>query len=164
MMKTMSLPLSPAPRPVRGLLLALGLGLAPLGAGAASAAGAIAVVQPWIVTPPNGAPTAAGYLTIKSDEAQPDQLLGASSDLAQTVQIHAMTMDGEVMRMREIPGGLPIPARGVLVLSQGGERHLMFIGPKRPFRTGDHVPATLRFKNAGSIKVDFMVRNTPPAP
>ena len=112
----------------------------------------------WIAAPPNGAPTAAGYLTVRNSSDTPDTLLGGSSPLVRAVTIHAMSMDGEVMRMRPIPGGLTVPAHGVVVLSQASGHHLMFEGPKRPFKPGDHVPATLRFKTAGEVRVTFQVK------
>ncbi len=60
-------------------------------------------------TPP-GAPTAAGYLTITNIGRTPDQLVGGDSPLASKVEIHRMSMTGGIMRMRAVPGGLPIPA------------------------------------------------------
>ena len=55
-----------------------------------------------------------------------------------------MRMDGGVMRMRRMDGGLTISSGGTLTLAPGGF-HLMFIGPKHPFVAGQTVTATLRF-------------------
>jgi copper(I)-binding protein len=59
-----------------------------------------------------------------------------------------MSMAGGVMRMRPVEGGLPIPAHGEIKLDPSGD-HLMFIGLKRPFKAGEHVPVTLTFARAG---------------
>jgi copper(I)-binding protein len=67
-----------------------------------------------------------------------------------------MTMAGGIMRMRPVPGGLPIPAGQTVKLEPNGY-HLMLIGPKRPFKVGDRIPATLRFQRAGAVKVEFDV-------
>jgi copper(I)-binding protein len=48
------------------------------------------------------------------------------------------------------------------VTLQPGGYHLMFMGPKKPFAVGDHVPATLRFRRAGAVKVEFYVQDAAP--
>jgi copper(I)-binding protein len=108
-------------------------------------------------TPP-GAPTAAGYLTVTNHGASPDRLLGGSSPEVGDVQVHQMSMTGNIMRMRPIVGGLVIQAGQSVVLAPGGDRHLMLISPKHSFKPGDRVPATLRFEKAGSVKLTFIVR------
>ena len=60
------------------------------------------------------------------------------------------------MRMRPVAGGLVIPPGQTVKLEPGGY-HLMIIGPKQAFKVGDHIPATLRFEHAGSLKVEFYV-------
>ena len=72
-----------------------------------------------------------------------------------------MTMAGGIMRMRPVPGGLPIPPGQTVKLQPDGY-HLMLIGPKRPFKVGDHIPATLRFQRAGAVNVDFEVEAATP--
>ena len=72
-----------------------------------------------------------------------------------------MSMDGGIMRMRELPDGLVLPPGATVRLEPGGY-HLMLIGPKAPFKVGDHITATLKFAKAGSIKVEFYVQTAPP--
>jgi hypothetical protein len=112
-------------------------------------------------TPP-GAPTAAGYLTITNTGRAPDQLVGGDSPLAGKVEIHQMSMTSGIMRMRVVPGGLPIPAGQTVRLEPGGY-HLMLIGPKRAFRIGDSIPVTLRFQRAGTVRIDLDVQALSPA-
>jgi len=71
-------------------------------------------------------------------------------------------MDGGVMRMRKLAGGLALPAGETVTLAPGGY-HVMFIGLKAPFRAGDSVPVTLDFQKAGSVTVEFRVQATSPA-
>ncbi|HLZ85293.1 MAG TPA: copper chaperone PCu(A)C [Caulobacteraceae bacterium] len=120
-------------------------------------AGTLHIGDPWIRATPNAAPTAAGYLTVTNRGKSADRLLGGSSPLAQAIEPHTMSMTGEVMRMRLTPGGFPIPPGATLTLAPGGN-HLMLIGPRRPFKPGDHVPATLRFARVGQVTVVFAVR------
>jgi len=124
-------------------------------------AGALKVGHPWSRPTPAGAPTAAGYLTITNSGPKADVLLGGSSSMASKVEVHQMTMAGGIMRMRPLPAGLLIPAHQSVTLGPGGY-HLMLIGPKRPFKVGDHIPVTLRFQRAGAVNVEFDVQASAP--
>lgn len=140
------------------LLVALAA-MSALTAGAAQPAktGGIAIEQAWTrATPPN-APVAGGFLTIRNSGDRADRLVSVTSPDANSVEIHQMTMDGGVMRMRKLADGLPIDARSVVMLKPGGY-HLMFIGPTRPIVEGGTVTATLRFEKAGTREVRFDVR------
>lgn len=97
------------------------------------------------------------FLTLTNKGDAPDRLVSASSPVAPTVQLHTMSMDGGVMRMRELPEGIPVPAKGVVELKPGG-LHIMFIGLKAPFKPGQTVALTLRFEKAGVVKVAMPVR------
>ena len=124
--------------------------------------GALRVERPWIRPTPNGAPTAAGYLTVTNTGAGPDRLLGGSSPSVSGIEVHLMTMTGGVMRMRPVNGGLVIPPRRTVAIEPNGY-HLMLIGPKRPFMAGQKIPATLRFQKAGSVHIVFSVQVAPPS-
>jgi copper(I)-binding protein len=123
--------------------------------------GALRIANPWIRPTPRGAPTAAGYLTVTNTGAHPDRLLGGSSPSAAAVEIHLMTMTGDIMRMRPVAGGLVIPPGRTVSIEPGGY-HLMLMAPRRPFAPGQKVPATLRFERAGSVTIVFSVQPAPP--
>lgn len=128
-------------------------------AGAANS-GSISVTHAWIRTPPSGAATAAGYVTVVNRGTIADALLGGATPAAGAVEPHTMSMAGGVMRMRLASGGFPIAPGATLTLSPGGD-HLMLTGLKRPLKSGEHIAATLRFARAGSVKVDFQVQSGP---
>ena len=91
--------------------------------------------------------------------AQPARLVSASSPAAGIVEIHEMTMQGDVMRMRAIPG-LDLPA-GKPVELKPGWLHLMLINLKQPLEPGKTVPVTLVVETGGkreSIEVKVPVR------
>ena len=67
-----------------------------------------------------------------------------------------MTMEGSIMRMRELPKGIELPP-GATVTLKPGSLHLMFIDLKAPFARDTKVPATLFFEKAGSISVELTV-------
>ena len=142
--------------------LAVAMTTAPLAAGAHGyKVGELAIGQPWSRPTPPGAPTAAGYLTVTNTGHAPDALVSASSPEAAGLELHQSSMAGGVMRMRAVPEGVVI-APGQTVKLEPGGYHLMFMGPKKPFAIGDHVPATLRFRRAGAVKVEFYVQAAAP--
>ena len=107
-------------------------------------AGDIVIDKAWSRATPKGAEVGAGYLTIHNNGATPERLTGGTADFA-NVEVHEMTMEGGVMKMRELKDGLAIPAHGTVTLAPGGY-HLMFTGLKTPLATGEAVKATLELR------------------
>lgn len=102
------------------------------------------------------AKVAGGFVTIANKGAAADRLISAEVDFAAEAQIHEMSMQGDVMKMRELPEGVEIPAGGTVELKSGG-LHLMFLGLTRPLTEGETVPVTLTFEKAGKVTVPFAV-------
>ncbi|MFO1273603.1 MAG: copper chaperone PCu(A)C [Rubrivivax sp.] len=69
------------------------------------------------------------------------KLVSASSPVAGVVEIHEMAMEGNVMKMRAIPG-LDLPAGKAVDLKPGGY-HVMLMDLKQQLKAGDTVPVTL---------------------
>ncbi len=101
-----------------------------------------------------GQPVGGGFFTVKNNGSADDQLLSVASPAAGQVQIHEMSMQGNVMKMRELKDGITIPAGKTVELTPGN-LHLMFIKVAAPFKQGDKVPVTLTFAKAG--KVDLVL-------
>jgi copper(I)-binding protein len=144
--------------------IALILSAAILGFSAASAAahefklGSLEIDHPYArATPPN-APVSGGYMTIRNSGTEADRLVSGEAEFADRVEIHEMKMEGEVMKMRQIPDGLEIPAGGEVVLKPGGY-HVMFIGIDSQFKEGEARKAKLTFEKAGTIELEFSVEN-----
>lgn len=68
-------------------------------------------------------------------------LLSASTPVAGVVEIHEMTMEGSMMKMRALPKGLELPAGKAVELKPGGY-HVMLIDLKQELKAGDSVPVT----------------------
>jgi periplasmic copper chaperone A len=117
----------------------------------------MAVEQPWARATPVGAKTGAVYMTLDNKSGTVDRLTGVSSDVADKLQIHEMKVENGVMKMREIAGGLSIPASGSVVLKPGSY-HVMLIGLKKPLTVGEKFPLTLTFEKAGNISVTVPVQ------
>jgi copper(I)-binding protein len=117
----------------------------------------ISIDNAWSRATPSGADVAVGFATIKNSSDQPDKLLSATTEIAGKTQIHQMTMEGGVMKMREVTDGLPVPANGEVVLKPGSY-HLMLMDLKGPIQQGDHFSGTLTFDKAGPVPVVFDVK------
>ena len=62
-----------------------------------------------------------------------------------------------VMEMREITGGLPVPASGSVELKPGSY-HVMLIGLKKPLKAGETIALTLDFEKAGKVSITVPIR------
>ena len=118
--------------------------------------GSLQIGHPWARATPKGAPVGGGYLTITNNGTEPDRLVGGTAPFAKDVELHKMSMDAGVMKMRPVAGGLEIKPGETVTLKPGG-LHLMFVGLDKPLKEGERVPATLDFTKAGKVKVDFVV-------
>ena len=132
-----------------------------LAAASAAAAASIEVKDAWIRSTNAGAPTAAGYATIVNHGFTSDRLTGASTRAAASAELHHMSTEGGIMRMRPIPSGLAMAGSATLRLSPNGD-HLMLIAPRGPLKAGTHVKVTLHFQRAGAVAADFVVRDAAP--
>ncbi|MGH6951490.1 MAG: copper chaperone PCu(A)C [Vitreimonas sp.] len=144
-------------RPV--LLLAVVLFAAACGAPPATqqAPRALEVQDAWAAPTPGGVDVAAGYLTIVNDSGADDRLMSATSPRAERVEVHDMSFEGGVMRMRAVEDGLAVPAGTMVALEPGGQ-HLMFHGVRAPFAEGERIPVTLKFAQAGDVSVELPVQ------
>ena len=118
--------------------------------------GALKIHDPWSRATPKGAPVGGGYLTITNTGTTPDRLIGGSTDVSKGFEIHEMSMDKGVMKMRLMPNGLEIKPGETVTFKPSGY-HLMFTGLKSQLTKGEHVDATLKFEKAGEVKVQFDV-------
>ncbi|MCV6594514.1 MAG: DUF1775 domain-containing protein [Silicimonas sp.] len=101
-------------------------------------------------------PAGGGFMTVTNTGTEDDQLVAATSPASARVEIHEMKMDGDVMRMRELAGGLPIPAGETVMLKPGGY-HLMFMGLTDGFTEGEMIDVMLTFERAGDVAVKLKV-------
>jgi copper(I)-binding protein len=118
-------------------------------------AGDITIEKPWARATPKGAEIGGAYLTIENKGAAPDRLTGGTADFA-TLEIHETKSENGVTEMREVTGGLNIPAHGSVGFAPGGY-HIMLTHLTHPLAKGDTVKATLNFEHAGPIEVEFKV-------
>lgn len=109
-----------------------------------------------------GQPVGGGFMTVVN-KGEADRLVSiAAPDVSDDVQLHEMAMENDVMKMRQLPDGIEIPAGATVELKPGG-LHVMFMKIKHPLAEGDTFKATLNFEKAGKVDVDFTVGAAKPA-
>ena len=130
--------------------------------GAAAPSSGISVSAPW-TRPASAGGNGVGYMKIINNSTGDDVLLGGSSDAAESVQVHETTIDDKgVASMRKLDA-VEIKSGQSIELKPAG-MHVMFIGLKQPLTEGGILKATLKFKIAGDVDVDFAVKAAgPPA-
>ena len=119
-------------------------------------AGALVIETPWSRATPAGAKVAGGYLRITNTGTEPDRLTGASAEIAGRSEVHEMSNENGVMKMRELERGIEIRPGQAVELKPGG-LHLMFMDLKSGLKEGETVRGTLVFEKAGTVAVTFRV-------
>ena len=118
----------------------------------------VKVDSAWARSTVPGQQAGGGFMTLQSAAA--DRLLGGTTPVAERLELHTMTMEGDVMKMRQIER-IDLPAGQRVELKPGG-LHVMFIGLKQPLTLGTKVPVTLKFEKAGELKIEMTVTSRPP--
>lgn len=118
--------------------------------------GALQITQPWARATPKGAASGAAYMTVKNTGTKAVRLHCVSSDAAAKCEIHEMSMDGGVMRMRPVEGGLEIKPGQTVTLKPGGF-HMMLTGLKAPLQEGKMLEATLEGDGGATAQVEFPI-------
>jgi copper(I)-binding protein len=88
-----------------------------------------------------------------------DRLVGARTGIAQKNELHTHleSADG-VMQMKEIEGGVALPAGAMHEFARGGD-HVMLMGLTAKPADGERFPLTLVFEQAGEVTVEAVVDN-----
>jgi periplasmic copper chaperone A len=117
----------------------------------------IEVKDAWARATVPGQKVAGVYLEIRSRSGA--RLVGVRSAAAKSAEIHSMSNDGGVMKMRRL-NGLDLPAGQSVRLESGGN-HIMLFDIKHPLEPGTRVPLTLMLEENGkkkSLQVQAEVR------
>lgn len=101
------------------------------------------------------------YLRIENKGAVADKLIGASSPITKQIEVHRMTMEGDIMRMRQ-EDSLTIAAKSTLNMESGKGYHLMLVGLQQQLRVGNKFPMQLQFEKAGKLDITVRVEAAKP--
>jgi copper(I)-binding protein len=121
------------------------------------------VKDAWVRTSVQGQKATGAFMKITAKEGT--KLVSVSSPAAGVAEVHEMKMDGDVMKMRAVPGGLDLPAGKTVELKPGGF-HVMLMDLKAALPKDTTVPLTLVFKDAKGVesKVELKVPVAATAP
>lgn len=106
---------------------------------------AVDVQGAWVRAAVPGQKATGAFMTLTARQNQ--TLVSASSPAAGFAEVHEMKLEGDIMRMRPLATGLPLPAGQAVELKPGGY-HLMLQDLKGPLPKDSTVPLTLTFKDA----------------
>ena len=118
---------------------------------------AMRIAHPFATPTPPGASNGAAYVDITAFST-PVTLVGASSPASNTVELHEMRMDGDMMQMRHV-NEIPIIAGETSTMRPGGGFHLMLVGLTEPLAEGDRFPLTLSFAEQEEVTIEVWVQS-----
>jgi len=101
-------------------------------------------------------PNSATFLQIANKGKADDALLSASSAIAERVELHTMSMEGDVMKMRAVDS-VDLKAENTISMKPGQGPHVMLFGLKKSLKAGDNFPMTLTFRKVGAVEVSVEV-------
>jgi periplasmic copper chaperone A len=96
------------------------------------------------------------YVTISNHGSEADALLAASTDVANTVELHATGEQDGKMVMRPL-SKFDVPAGGKLEMKPGGY-HIMLLGLKQDLKSGETLNVGFSFEKAGQMSVEAPVK------
>jgi periplasmic copper chaperone A len=96
------------------------------------------------------------YFVLQNHSAAADELTGVSSEIAQAVEMHQSTMEGDVMQMQQVMS-VPIEGKEGIEFAPGGY-HVMLIGLKQDVKLGDQIQVTLNFADHEDITISVPVQ------
>ncbi|HXF83761.1 MAG TPA: copper chaperone PCu(A)C [Anaerolineales bacterium] len=97
------------------------------------------------------------YLILHNHSSEAEELIGASSEVAEAAEIHESIMEGDVMQMTRRESVLLEPSAEVKF--EPGGLHIMLINLKQDLKTGDSIEVTLHFKAHEDITIVVHVSN-----
>ncbi len=119
--------------------------------------GEITTTEAYAFTTPASGKAGAAYVSL-SGGTESDRLIGATGDIAQRVEIHEHRMVEDVMRMRQVEGGIDLPAGGSIEMGPGGY-HIMLMGLNQQLDAGQDFPLTLSFASGAEMVVTVTVKD-----
>jgi len=117
-------------------------------------AGGVTISDAWARATAPGQDSAAVALHITSQKEA--SIVAVSCAIAKTAEIHSMTHENGMMKMRALDA-FPLKARQEVALGSDGN-HIMLVGLKKPLNAGDSVPLTLTLQFADKSKEKIEVQ------
>ena len=115
---------------------------------ATSACAQVSVSNAWVRATVPVQKSSGAFMVLRS--AQAARLVGVSSPVAASVELHKSAMQDGMMSMDHVDA-IELPA-GKDVNLAGGGYHVMLIGLKRQLKQGETVPLTLQVKRGAATE------------
>lgn len=109
----------------------------------------VEVKDAWARATVQGQKASGAFMKISAKNGA--KLVGVSSPVAGVAEVHEMKMEGDVMKMRTLEGGLELPAGKAVELKPGGY-HVMLMDLKLPLLKDTTILLTLTFKDAKGVQ------------
>jgi periplasmic copper chaperone A len=101
------------------------------------------------------------YFVLHNHSSGPDELVEATSDAAEAIEIHeSKTTSEDIVQMNKL-SSLPLEPFAEIEFAPGG-LHIMLVGLKQNFGTNDQVEVVLHFRNSEDITILAHVEDTAP--
>jgi len=120
-----------------------------LGIATSASAQTVTIKDAWVRASVPGQSATGAFMSISATETT--RLVGLASPMAGVAEVHEMKMDGGVMKMRAVEGGLEIPAGKTVELKSGGY-HVMLMDLKAALPRASTVPLTLVFRDTKGVE------------
>lgn len=104
---------------------------------------ALHIMKAWVRPTVKSQTSTGGYLKIMAHAD--GKITGVSSDISDRTEIHEMSMDGDVMRMRRVES-VEVEEGDIINFKPGGY-HVMFMGLKAPISKDQTVVFQLEFQD-----------------
>jgi copper(I)-binding protein len=111
--------------------------------------------QPWARAAAKGE-NGVVYLILHNHTLNADELTGASTDVAESVEIHESKMDANGVMTMEAQSSVPLAPDAEIEFKPGG-LHFMLVNLKQELKVGDKISLTLHFKNHEDISIAIPV-------
>ena len=124
----------------------------------------VTIREPWVRGTVHGQKATGAFMQLTANE--PASLTAVESPVAGSVEIHAMKLENDIMKMRPV-SKLDLPAGKAVELEPGGY-HVMLMDLKQPLKKGEAIPIVLRFedrdKKVRIIEINAEVRELAAGP
>lgn len=118
----------------------------------------------WARATVQGQKASGAFMTLTAKDGA--KLVGITSPVAGVAEVHEMKLDGDIMKMRAVEGGIDLPAGKAVELKPGGY-HVMLMDLKTPLQKDTTIPLTLLLKDAKGVQTQMDIKvpvsQTPPA-
>ena len=107
------------------------------------------VKDAWVRTSVPGQKATGAFMKLTAKDGA--KLVAASSPVAGVTEVHEMKMEGDIMKMKAVAGGLDLPAGKTVELKPGGY-HVMLMDLKAALPKDSTIPLALVFKDAKGVE------------